>query len=58
MSQFNVKLSDFQLNKLKSAPKNDTDTTLRLSLDMIGTDATNFPFNLLLTYRQVASLRI
>ena len=58
MSQFNVKLSDFQLNKLKSAAKNDTDTTLRLSLDMIGTDETNFPFNSLLTYRQVASLRI
>ena len=31
-----VNLSDFQLNKLKSAPKNATGVTFRLSWDKIG----------------------
>ena len=55
----NVKLSNSQLNKLKSAIKNKTDVTLRLSSNMIGNsdDETNFPHKLLLTNRQVANLR-
>ena len=54
----NVKLSNSQLNKLKSAKKNKTDVVLRLSSNMIGhsEDETNFPPKLLLTNRQVANL--
>ena len=53
----NVKLSNSQLNKLKSAIKNGTDAILRLSLNKIGNsdDETNFPHKLLLT--NVANLR-
>ena len=63
MSQYNslnVKLSNSQLNKLKSAIKNETDVVLRISSNMIGKsgDNTNFPHELLLlTNRQVANLR-
>ena len=48
-----------QLNKLKSAIKNETEIVLRLSSNMIGNsdDETNFPHKLLLTNRQVANLR-
>ena len=55
----NVKLSNLQLNKLKSAIKNETDAVLRLSSNMIGNsdDEANFPHKLLLTNRQVANLR-
>ena len=55
----NVKLSNSQLNKLKSAIKNKTDVVLRLSSNMIGNsnDNTNFPHELWLTNRQVANLR-
>ena len=55
----NVKLSNSQLNKLKSAIKNETDVILRLPPNMIGNsdDETNFPHKLLLTNRQVAYLR-
>ena len=58
-NSFNVKLSNSQLNKLKSAIKNETDVILRLSPNMIGhsDDETNFPHKLLLTNRQVANLR-
>ena len=44
-SSLNVKLSNSQLNKLKSAIKNKTDVVLRLSPNMIGNsdDETNFP---------------
>ena len=54
----NVKLSNSQLNKLKSAIKNETDVILRLSSNMIGNsdDETNLR-KLLLTNRQVANLR-
>ena len=54
----NVKLSNSQLNKLKSATKNQTDMILRLSSNMIGNshDETNFPYKLLLTNRQVENL--
>ena len=53
-SSLNVKLSDSQLNKLKSAIKNETELVLNLSLNMTGDDETNFPHKLLLTNRQVA----
>ena len=55
----NVKLSNSQLSKLKSAIKNETDVVLRLSSNMIGNsnDNTNFPHELLLTNRQVANIR-
>ena len=54
----NVNLSNPQLNKLKSAIKNDTDVVLRLSSNMIGNsdNETNFPHKLLLTNRQVSNL--
>ena len=54
----NVKLSNSQLNKLKSAIKNEADVILRLSSNMIGNsdDETNLR-KLLLTNRQVANLR-
>ena len=57
-NSLNVKLSNSQLNKLKSALKNETDFVLRLSSNMIGNsdDNTNFPHELLLTNRQVANL--
>ena len=58
-NSLNVKLSNSQLNKLKSAIKNETDVVLRLSSNMIGNsgDNTNFPHELLLTNRQVANIR-
>ena len=57
-NRLNVKLSNSQLNKLKSAIKNETDVVLRLSSNMIGnsSDNTNFPYELLLTNRQVANI--
>ena len=60
MAQYNsldVKLSNSQLNKLKSAIKNETEVVLRLSSNMIGDNETNFPHKLLLTNRQVSNLR-
>ena len=58
-NSLNVKLSNSQLNKLKSAIKNETVVVLRLSSNMVGNSAdnTNFPHELLLTNRQVANLR-
>ena len=55
----NVKLSNLQINKLKSARKNEAKVVLRLSSNMIdkSDDETNFPHKLLLTNRQVANLR-
>ena len=55
-NSLNVKLSDSQLHKLKSAIKNESEVVLRLSSNMIGNDETNFPHKLLLTNRQVANL--
>ena len=52
----NVKLSNSQLNKLKSPIKNENEVVLRLSSNMIGNNESNFPPKLLLTKRQVASL--
>ena len=58
-NSLNVKLSNSQLNKLKSAIKNGTDVVLRLSSNMVvnSDDETNFPHKLLLTNRQTLSLR-
>ena len=56
-NSLNVKLSNSQLNKLKSAIKNETEVVLRLSSNMISDDETNFPHKLLLTNREVANLR-
>ena len=56
-NSLNGKLSNSQFNKLKSAIKNETEVVLRLSLNMIGDNETNFPHKLLLTNRQVANLR-
>ena len=58
-NSLNVKLSNSQLNKLKSAIKNETEVVLRLSPNMIGdsNDETNFPHKLLLTNRQVLNIR-
>ena len=54
----NVKLSNSQLNKIKSAIKNEADVVLRLSSNMTGNsdDETNFPYKLWLTNRQVPNL--
>ena len=58
-NSLNVKLSNSQLNKLKSAIKNESDVVLRISSSMVGNsnDNTNFPHELLLTNRQVANIR-
>ena len=58
-NSLNVKLSNSQLNKLKSAMKNETDVVLRLSSNMIGNsdDETNSPHKLLVTNRPVTTLR-
>ena len=56
-NSLNVKLLNSQLNKLKSAIKNESEIVLRLSSNMIVDDETNFSHKLLLTNRQVANLR-
>ena len=56
-NSLNVKLSNSQLNRLKSAIKNETKVVLRLSSNMIGDNETNFPHKLFLTNRQVVNLR-
>ena len=58
-NSLNVKLSNSQLNKLKSSIKNETDVVLRISSNMVGNsnDNTNFPNELLLSNRQVANIR-
>ena len=57
-NSLNVKLSNSQLNKLKSSIKNETDVVLRISSNIFGNsnDNTNFPNELLLTNRQVANI--
>ena len=55
-NRLNVNLSNLQLNKLKSAVKNETEVVLRLSSNMIGDNEINFPLKVLLTNRQVANL--
>ena len=58
-NSLNVKLSNSQLSKLKSAIKNENDVVLRLSSNMVGNsnDNTNFPHELSLTNRQVENIR-
>ena len=56
-NSLNVKLLNSQLNKLKSAIKNETEILLRLSSNMIGDNETNFLHTLLLTNTQVSRLR-
>ena len=57
-NSLNIKLSNSQVNKLKSAIKNETEGVLRLSSNMIGNsiDKTSFCQKLLLSNRQVANL--
>ena len=58
-NSLNVKLSNSQLNKLKSSIKNETDVVLQISSNIVSNsnDNTNFPHELLLTNRQVANIR-
>ena len=59
MTQYNsldVKLSNSQLNNLKSLIKSETEVVLRLS-NIIGNNENNFPHKLLLTDRQVSDMR-
>ena len=55
----NVKLSNSQLNKLKSRIKNGTEITLKILSNVIGdsNDENNLPHRLLLTNTQVSRLR-
>ena len=62
MTQYNtlsIKLSNSQLNKLKSGIKNGTEVTLKISSNIVGdsNDENNFPHELLLTNTQVSKLR-
>ena len=62
MTQYNtvnVKLSNSQLNKLKSGIKNNAEVTLKVSSNVIGdsNDENNFLHKFLLTNTQVSSLR-
>ena len=59
MTQYNtlnVKLSNSQLNKLKSGIKNGTEVTLKLSSNVVGdsNDENNFPHKFLLTNTQLS----
>ena len=54
-SKVNIKLSDTQLKKLKTAVKDKTGTTLRMSLKMFNRN--DLPHELLLTTRQKTKLR-
>ena len=49
-TKVNVELSDSQIKKLKDAVKDNTGTTLRISLKMF--NGNNLPHELLLTTRQ------
>ena len=55
-NSLNVKLSNSQLNKLKSAIENESEVVLRLSSNMIDDNENNFPHKLLLTNREVANI--
>ena len=58
-NSLNAKLSNSQLNKLKSSLKNETDVVLRISSNMVSNsnDNINFAHDLLLNNRQVANIR-
>ena len=52
----NIQISHSQLNKSKSAIKNETEVTIRLLSNMIGmTNETRFQHNFLFAYRHIAS---
>ena len=53
--QLNLKLSDTQLKNLKTAVKNKTGTSLRISLNIL--NGNDLPHELLLTRRQKSKLR-
>ena len=55
-NSLNVKLLNSQLNELKSIMKNETRVVLRLSLNKVGNDETNFPHKLLSTNRQIENI--
>ena len=55
-NSLNVKLSNSQLDKLKSAIEKETELVLRLSSNMVGDDETNFYRKLLLTNIQFSNL--
>ena len=57
-NSLNVKLSNSQLDKFKSAIKIETVVVLRLSSNMIGDNETNFPHKLLITNRKALLLQI
>ena len=54
-NKVNVRLSDLQLTKLKSAAKNQTRVTLRMNIKMFNENI--LPHELLLTTRQKTQLR-
>ena len=54
-NKVNVKLSNSQLNKLRSATENQTGVTLRMNIKMF--NGNNLPHELLLTTRQKTKLR-
>ena len=54
-NKVNVKLSDTQLKKLKTAVRNTIGTTLRMSLKKL--DGNDLPHELLLTTRQKTKLK-
>ena len=54
----NVKLSNLQLNELKSGIKNGTKVTWKLSSNEVGdsNNAINFPYGLLLINKQASNI--
>ena len=56
---FSVKLSNSELNKLKSGIKNNTEVTLNISPNLIrnSDDETNFPHKFLLTDTEFSKIR-
>ena len=54
-NKVNAKLSDSQLNKVKTAAKNETAVTLRMNIEMF--HGNNLPHELLLAPRQKTRLR-
>ena len=50
-NRLNLKLSNSQLNELKSAIKNESEVVFILSSNMTGDNETNFPHKLLSTNR-------
>ena len=54
-NKVNVKLSDSQLNKLKTAVKDQTEVTLRLNIKMLYQN--NVPHELLITIRQKSKIK-